>query len=379
MQAPHNVRSGDVEHLTLLKYPPPELHLHNADRAIIKAWEEWWKSTSWAGNEASQHPRWGSSARTGDVWTKFYEAAAVVDGHPYVFCIQCGRVLQHPAVKNIGTKHLQNHLKSNVCRDTKVSVHGALLAPLHPPRQTQDPIPYYSPEAFAAELVRVLVDNNWPFRTIERPSFQRFVHFLRSNAPATTRYRFRQMFDDQLQHARAAILHDIGTKTRLSIALDAWSAANHLSFLAINGYYINDQWELKEVLLDFLPLRGSHTGYSMAHEVVHVLKDLSATRRLLAVTCDNASNNGTLAKGIGERLLRDDIDWSPKENTIPCLAHVVNLVVQDIITHLKLADYMELPDGSTLQRQHTNQIRSAISVPNSLKKLSGLSHTFITY
>jgi hypothetical protein len=54
------------------------------------------------------------------------------------------------------------------------------------------------------------------------------------------RYKFGQLFEKQFTEAAAALLHDLGTNTKISIALDAWTSNNHLSFLAVKGYYINN-------------------------------------------------------------------------------------------------------------------------------------------
>jgi hypothetical protein len=177
------------------------------------------------------------------------------------------------------------------------------------------------------------------------------------------------MVQEQFELVIEQLLSDLGSATKLSIALDAWSAANHLSFLAIKAYYIDRNWQLREVLLDFIPLRGRHTGVSMSSDLMRVLQLTKTCKRLLAVTCDNAGNNSTLTRNL-ERKLRDEgITWSSAENAIPCLAHIINLVVQDIISYLKLAASAEMEEAEQLQRRHIRQIENNISVPNSLRKV----------
>lgn len=170
-----------------------------------------------------------------------------------------------------------------------------LLPPGWTSRQPSSIAPAYSAEAFEKELVRAVIDGNWPFRTLERPSFKRFLEFLRPGTELPSRPKFTQMLEDQFRSVRTGRLYTLGPNTKVSIALDAWSASNHLSFLAIKAYYIDENWQLRESLLDFLPLRGHHTGTSMAIEVFRALKDTKTSDRLLAITCDNASNNSTLS------------------------------------------------------------------------------------
>ncbi|KAG9375655.1 hypothetical protein A1F94_013793 [Pyrenophora tritici-repentis] len=119
-------------------------------------------------------------------------------------------------------------------------------------------------------------------------------------------------------------------------------------------------------------MRGRHTGTSIADEVLHILLDTKTKTQLLAITCDNASNNSVLARTLQSKLQEVDIQWSARENTIPCLAHIINLVVQDIIQHLRLAATTELGARDTLQRRHIQDIETHISVPNSLRKIRAI-------
>jgi hypothetical protein len=75
----------------------------------------------------------------------------------------------------------------------------------------------------------------------------------------------------------------------------------------------------------------------MARALNNLLIFTGIKDRLLAITCDNAGNNGILASYLEETLENDGIVWSVKENIILCVAYIINLVVQDIILHLKLA------------------------------------------
>jgi hypothetical protein len=214
-----------------------------------------------------------------------------------------------------------------------------------------------------------VIDGNLSFRTIDRPSFQQFVRFLRPDAVINSRYKFKQLFEHQYKTAKASLLNDLNKTTKISIALDAWTANNHLSFLAIKAYYVNNKWKLQDKLLDFVPLRGSHTGDSMAQEVLQVLSDAGIKHQLLAITCDNASNNGTLTKSLQNILQSKNYNWIAQENTIPCLAHIINLVVQDIIRHLKLAASDKIENGQNLKPHHIAEIQVQMSVPNSLRKV----------
>lgn len=381
LEAPNHGR-GSVETLhTVLKFPTATIVPENQDKELQKLWNDWWKCTTAA--TTTTKIKWNSCCRKSQIWLNFGEAADAITGHPYVFCIQCGVLLQHPNYRGsdttthqaIGVSHLTNHRMSKSCRRVVTPVHSQSTENNErflQPRRTiyGSRIPVFSSDAFEQELVRVVIDGNWSFRTVERLSFQRFIQFLRPDTVITSRYKFSQMFQRQFDKHKARQLEDLGDKTKISFALDAWSADSHLSFLAIKGYYINNNWRLREVLVDFIPIRGRHTGESMATEVFQVLESTKKLHRFLALTCDNAGNNGTLARSLQEKLQIENIEWEASENTIPCLAHIINIVVQEIIQHLKLAPSQEMEEGETLQRRHVYSIEHPISVPNSLRKVA---------
>ena len=57
--------------------------------------------------------------------------------------------------------------------------------------------------------------------------------------------------------------------------------------------------------------------------------------RIMIITSDNASNNKTIIKYIGDALrILDGI--SLKISRVPCLAHVIQLIVRAIISHIKI-------------------------------------------
>ena len=71
----------------------------------------------------------------------------------------------------------------------------------------------------------------------------------------------------------------------------------------------------------------------MADVLYNVLERFNITNHLLCITTDNAGNNGTMRKELEELLNNLDINnnWSSESTKIPCLAHVIQLVVKAIL------------------------------------------------
>ena len=71
----------------------------------------------------------------------------------------------------------------------------------------------------------------------------------------------------------------------------------------------------------------------MADVLFKVLEHFNIIKRLLCITTDNAGNNGTIRKELEELLNNLDVNnsWSSDSTKIPCLAHVLQLVVKAIL------------------------------------------------
>jgi hypothetical protein len=62
------------------------------------------------------------------------------------------------------------------------------------------------------------------------------------------------------------------------------------------------------------------------------------TDRLLAITCDNASNNSTMCCALEDALQSQDVDWSADAMKVSCLAHVLNLSAKALLVSLDVTD-----------------------------------------
>jgi len=98
----------------------------------------------------------------------------------------------------------------------------------------------------------------------------------------------------------------------------------------------------------------------MALVVFKCIQFLNIMHKLLAVTSDSASNNGTLVLHLHQHLLKhydnefdDEFEFNMKplmrfqgaKSYIHCLAHALNRIVCDILTKLKSSTMKEAQDN----------------------------------
>ncbi|KAJ5084978.1 hypothetical protein N7532_009749 [Penicillium argentinense] len=98
----------------------------------------------------------------------------------------------------------------------------------------------------------------------------------------------------------------------------------------------------REKLLEFAELQGIHSGENLAIAVENMLIELSLKDKLISITGDNASNNEAMASelffSLSDRPSVEEAMPAPLyrslDSYISCLAHVLNLIVKNILPNL---------------------------------------------
>jgi hypothetical protein len=180
------------------------------------------------------------------------------------------------------------------------------------------------------------VRTDQPHRLVEDPEFQEYVTWLSGGAAAG--YLFsRGTYGDVLQatfasHQAVRRLELAGEGGRVSLTWDCWTAPNGLQFAGVTGHWVDGEWRLRSGLLDFVEVAGSHTGSRLAEALEGVVREwgLGARQQLGAITADNASNVTAALQRLGGV---EELGFRYPERHLRCFAHVLNLVVRDVVDH----------------------------------------------
>ena len=146
---------------------------------------------------------------------------------------------------------------------------------------------------------------------------------------------------------------------RLSFATDAWSSPNHRAYMGVT-VHLEQAGKPLSMVLDIVEVPRSHTGVNLARAFVGILRDFGIADRvsndiqmgksnasesfqILAVTCDNASNNNVMLREMEKRLPK----YSSK-NHVRCFLHIVNLIAKALVNQFDVregpGDDQELDD-----------------------------------
>lgn len=116
--------------------------------------------------------------------------------------------------------------------------------------------------------------------------------------------------------------------------------------MAITGYFIDSDWVYREVLLGFKPLHGTHTGSYLSSVLIETLVEHNIEDKVFGLTTDNASNNKTLATALQQALSDDTII-----TRIPCLAHVIQLSLNQLLARIKAVPLNESAETRWTEKQ----------------------------
>ena len=167
---------------------------------------------------------------------------------------------------------------------------------------------------------------------------------LRSSVEVPSADQLRRDLQLRANTAKEEIKKELERINKVSIALDAWSSPNHKSFLAVIAYYITDNYQYEFALIGFEEIHGRHTGENLAKLLYEILKEYNLERILFAITTDNAGNNYTMTTDLQFELRYVHSEWDSTVMHIPCLAHVVQLVVKAFLDGIKVTARNEALD-----------------------------------
>ena len=108
-------------------------------------------------------------------------------------------------------------------------------------------------------LVEWIIINQHPFTIVEELKFIDYIHILNSNtvliSANTIKRRIMDLYTANIVKMQESFQDILG---KISFTLDIWTSPSTKSFLAITAHYINKDWKLRNVLVNFIQIFGKN-------------------------------------------------------------------------------------------------------------------------
>jgi len=215
----------------------------------------------------------------------------------------------------------------------------------------------YDEVAIRKALTYFIILDEQPFKLVEGVGFRYFMSIACPRFHLPSRWTIQrdcyQLYIDEKENLKNLLK---ATCQMVSFTTDTWTSIQNINYMCLTAHWIDNDWKLNKRILNFCPI-PSHKGDELGRAVERCLVEWGI-ENVFTITVDNASSNDTMIAYLKKRLN----NWNGtmlhgKYLHMRCIAHIVNLIVNDGIKEL----------GSSVAR-----VRSAVkyvrSSPSRLQK-----------
>ena len=109
---------------------------------------------------------------------------------------------------------------------------------------------------------------------IENEFFQIMIKRLRPEVTFFSADTIANNISKAFKHEKSLIKKKLqDAPGKISLTLDGWTSKNQIPFLGITAHWIDENWKLNQITLEFYPLEGPHTGENLSKVVIKTLKE----------------------------------------------------------------------------------------------------------
>lgn len=176
-------------------------------------------------------------------------------------------------------------------------------------------------KGITGKIMEFIALDDQPFSEVENLGFRNLINYLSPKYVIPSRRYFsdvalKEMFDNVSKHTRS-ILH-ANPNAAISFTTDIWTSnVSLMSMLSLTAQWVDDDFQLHQVILQCQEMVGSHTAANLAFTFERMLEDWGIDRsRVHVVLRDNAKN---MVKALNDANLA----------SLPCMAHTLQLAVNE--------------------------------------------------
>ncbi|CAN1788306.1 Zinc finger BED domain-containing protein RICESLEEPER 2 [Linum perenne] len=175
----------------------------------------------------------------------------------------------------------------------------------------------FNQRAIVVALAEIIIIDELPFRFVEHDGFTGFMIICCPKA------RLKEFFKNSCAG-------------RVSITTDTWTSVQNLNYMCITAHYVGKDWKLHKKIINFTKIT-SHKGDDIGAKLAECLEEWGL-KNVFTVTLDNASTNDVACTFLKEKLETWGTSFrSGRYLHVRCVAHIVNLVVNDGLNEIGMS------------------------------------------
>ena len=168
-------------------------------------------------------------------------------------------------------------------------------------------------------IMKLFIWDLQPFTVVEDRGFRNLMNTCAPSYQIPSRKYFANTLLPAYYETKVNEMKESIKKDAPSVCLttDTWSSSTNETFNAITAHYINQDFEMKHILLDCSVIKINKTSQNLADEILRIINEWDLSGKISIVITDNAINITSAIQSI--------LKWKH----FGCYAHTLNLIVQD--------------------------------------------------
>ncbi|XP_073159407.1 zinc finger BED domain-containing protein RICESLEEPER 1-like [Henckelia pumila] len=293
------------------------------------------------------------------VWNDFDR---VKRGETYMaVCRHCKRILSGSSTS--GTSHLRNHL-TRCCKRSNHDITQYLTRGKR--KQSTLALTKYNPVQIKNEMVtvasstreqglksgnmsmgnfnldqrksqtdlaRMIIMHGYPLGMVDDIGFKTFVRNLQPLFDLVTVDRVQADCMEIYRKEKQRVYEELDKLPgKVSLSAERWTSNGDTEYLSLIAHFIDDSWELKKKVLNFLAIDPSQAEDLLSEVIMTNLRSWDIDRKLFSLTVENCSTYDRIVHRIRDQLSQHKFLMCEGQLfDVRCAANTVKLLVQDVL------------------------------------------------
>ncbi|GKC00986.1 zinc finger BED domain-containing protein RICESLEEPER 2-like protein, partial [Tanacetum coccineum] len=193
----------------------------------------------------------------------------------------------------------------------------------------------FDQQSIRRALAYMLIVDELPFKLVEGKGFK---HFLNASQPLfhtpsriTMARDCLKLYLEEKKKVCALLRGNVG---RICLTTDTWTSLQRINYMCLTAHYVDNDWVLRKKVLNFCPI-SSHRGVDIGKAVEMCLLKWGIESNVFTITVDNATANDVAVAYLKSKFANwETTVLEGKWLHVRCTAHVMNLIVQDGLSHI---------------------------------------------
>lgn len=190
---------------------------------------------------------------------------------------------------------------------------------------------------FFSALCEWIVDAALPFATVENEKFRDMIAVQNNDIHIPSRVTVSRQIVKKKKEIEIGMREKISNvKSKFSITTDAWSSRIYRGYIAVTLHWIDPDWTMQNILLDFIRFATPHNAKNTSKILYNLFDSWGVTSRISGITTDNAADMISAMTKLNSLMnARNRTCRSVDDFHARCIARVVNLSVSDAFEIIK--------------------------------------------